>query len=109
MSGFGRITFIHTGYKAGNDKQGTFAACVWDRGYPGTSMEVLFRDCGYTRNKDDRTLLGSGKVGLAQWFSTLACALDSPGKLKKKKSHLGPIFRDSSVIGLGYNLGTGIV
>lgn len=84
MSGFGRITFIHTGYIAGNDKQGTFAACVWERGYPGTSMVVLFRDCGYARNKDDRTLLGSGKAGLEQWFSTLACALDSPGKLKKK-------------------------
>lgn len=109
MSGFGRITFIRIGYKAGNDKQGTFAACVWDRGCPGTSMVVLLLDCGYARNKDDRTLLGSGKVGLEQWFSTLACALDSPGKLKKKIRHLGPTFRDSSVTGLGYNLGTGIV
>lgn len=38
----------------------------------------FFRVCGQARGKNDRILLGSGRVGLERWFSVPAYALGSP-------------------------------
>lgn len=78
-----------------NDKQGTFAPSVWDRGCPGTSMVMLLRS----------TVMRGIRMTELWWA---VGGLDSHGDLQKKYPACG-LLCDSNVTGLGYCLGTRVI
>lgn len=69
---------VHLLLLRGTEQKGALPAPWW----------CFFRVCGQARNKDDRTILGSGRVGPEGWFSVPAYALGSPWGLFLKNTQL---------------------